>query len=78
MKIFAISAALALAATLAIAAPQGGPDWAPVQGRQFRAQITFSGAGPNPPTYSISAPVDGSAFTIGMYPFPPRGTIPFP
>jgi len=78
MKTFAISAALVIAATLTNAAPQGGPDWAPVQGRQFRAQITFSGAGPNPPTYTISAPVDGSAFTIGMYSFLPPDTVPFP
>ena len=64
MRSFAIATALALAATLAHAAPSS----APLQARQERlAVITFVGAGPNPPTYTLEEPADGSTFTIGMF-----------
>ena len=60
MKTFALSAAFALVAALANAAPSA---------RQFEVQLTFEGAGPNPPTYTLSEPADGSVFTIGTYIF---------
>ena len=59
MKTFALSAAFALVAALANAAPSA---------RQFEVQLTFEGAGPNPPTYTLSEPADGSVFTIGRSP----------
>ena len=55
MKIFTIAAACLFAA-VAYTAP------APVEDRQFRAQITFI-AGPVELVQSV--PTDGSAFTIG-------------
>lgn len=60
MKTFTVSAALALMATLAHAAPAPGSP----EARQFEVQLTFEGAGPNPPTYTLSEPTDGSVFYI--------------
>lgn len=60
MKIFTISAALLLAALdIASAAP------AQPKARQFGTVITLEGAGPNPPSYTLSPPFDGSTFAIG-------------
>lgn len=64
MRSFAVATALAFVATLAHAAPSS----APLQARQGGyAALTFVGAGPNPPTYYLDEPADGSTFTIGMY-----------
>ena len=32
----------------------------------FEATLTFQGAGPNPPEYTLTVPCDDSTFTIGM------------
>ena len=59
----AVATAFALVATLAHAAPSP----APVEARQVpTAILTFQGAGPNPPSYTIAQPADNSVFTIGM------------
>ena len=62
MKTFTISAIAALMATLTQAAPSAS---APKEARVFYASLTFSGAGPNPPTYFLSEPADSSEFVIG-------------
>ena len=62
MKTFTISAIAALMATLTQAAPSAS---APKEARVFYASLTFSGAGPNPPTYFLSEPADSSEFYIG-------------
>ena len=63
MKSFAVATALAFVATLARAAPS-----APVKARQGGdALLTFEGAGPNPPSYTLVEPADGSTFTIGIF-----------
>ncbi|MCJ1456513.1 hypothetical protein MMC28_006874 [Mycoblastus sanguinarius] len=60
MKTFTISAALALLAALGQAAP--APSQA--KGRQFEVQLTFTGAGPNPPIFTLAEPADGSIFEV--------------
>lgn len=57
MKIFAI-AATALVAAVAYAAP------APIEDRQFQAQITFSAG---PVQFTQSFPTDGSVVQISTY-----------
>lgn len=60
MKFPTMSAALLLAAIdIAIAAP------AQSQARQLEDVVTLSGAGQDPPSYTISPPFDGSVFKIG-------------
>lgn len=61
MQFLAITSLLALAATLASAAPAAEP-------RQFKAQLTFYGAAGA--SYTLSVPTDGSVFHIGMSYFP--------
>ena len=67
MKTFTISAALALLAALGQAAP--APSQA--KGRQFEVQLTFTGAGPNPPIFTLAEPADGSIFEVGESHFSP-------
>lgn len=54
MQTFAITALLALVASLASAAP--------AERRQFQAQLTFYGAAGA--SYTLSVPTDASEFTI--------------
>lgn len=61
MKAFTISAAVAILAAFAQAAPTPAQNDA----RQFKALITFEGATPEA-FYTRSVPTDGSVFTIGM------------
>ena len=58
----ALATAIALVATLAHAAPSP----APIEARQYpTALLTFQGAGPNPPSYTIAELANNSVFTIG-------------
>lgn len=62
MKLFTVSAALLLAALdLASATP------AQPLARQA-VVVTLEGAGPNPPSYTLTPSFDGSTFTIGTSP----------
>ncbi|KAL8939087.1 MAG: hypothetical protein Q9211_002900 [Gyalolechia sp. 1 TL-2023] len=63
MKAFTISAAVALLASLASAAPAPTTPHRAPETRQFQAQITFFGADPDA-FFSLSVPTDGSAFPI--------------
>lgn len=65
MKTFTIPAALLALATLGSASPVASK----LQSRQFEAIVTFFGAGPNPPSYTLSLPADGSSVAIGMCTF---------
>ena len=62
MKTFAIGFALLELASISYAAPGS----ASVVVRQTAQDvITFQGAGPNPPSYTLTEPNDGSIFRIG-------------
>lgn len=67
MKSFIISLALFRLAILSYAAP--GSAHVEVR-QQFGSAVTFQGAGPNPPSYTVSVQYDGSTFTIGTYSLP--------
>lgn len=61
MKTFTFGIAILHLASLSYAAPGS----APLEARQgFESNVTFQGAGPNPPSYSLHVPYDGTTFKI--------------
>ncbi|KAL6716791.1 hypothetical protein ACLMJK_004703 [Lecanora helva] len=61
MKTFTVAALATLMAAVTQAAPAAST---PKEARVFYASLTFTGAGPNPPSYSLSEPADSSEFLI--------------
>ena len=62
MKLFTSSAAILLAALEIASATPAQP-----LARQA-VVVTLEGAGPNPPSYTLTPSFDGTPFTIGIFP----------
>lgn len=62
MKTLTFGIAILHLASLSYAAPGSAPHEAR---QEFGSNVTFQGAGPNPPSYSLHVPYDGSTFKIG-------------